>query len=246
MNTIRTANKEQKQSILLVEDDSEIAKILSEVLAENGFNSMWAASAEKMDAYLEDNTADLVILDVMLPGESGLSICRRLRATSLVPIIMLTARSEDVDRIIGLEIGADDYVTKPFNHRELLARIHALLRRSHISRPPNDPFHSAFRFEGWRVEPGQRQLFSPEGARVTLTSTEFDLLLAFCQNSRRILTREQLLELTHSGIAGPIGRSVDVHISRIRQKIEPDLRSPTFIKTVRLGGYVFTPSIEIL
>lgn len=246
MNTSKSASGAQKQSVLLVEDDGEIAQMLLEVLAENSFHSIWASSAEEMDALLDDNSVDLVILDVMLPGESGLSICRRLRAASTIPIIMLTARREDVDRIIGLEIGADDYVTKPFNHRELLARIHALLRRALVSKPPNDPFHSAFRFEGWRVEPGSRQLFSPEGARVTLTSTEFDLLLAFCQNSRRILTREQLLELTHSGIAGPIGRSVDVHISRIRQKIEPDLRAPTFIKTVRLGGYVFTPSIEIL
>ena len=239
-------SKEQKQSVLLVEDDREIARLLLETLSENGFHGNWASSSDEMDKILDDRPADLVILDVLLPGENGLSICRRLRAVSSVPIIILTARGEDVDRIIGLEIGADDYVTKPFNSRELVARVRALLRRSQISHPPSDPFNAAFLFEGWRVEPGQRQLFSPGGARVTLTSAEFDILLAFCQNSGRVLSREQLLELTHSGLAGPIGRSVDVHISRLRQKIEPDLRYPTMIKTVRLGGYVFTPVIEIL
>jgi two-component system OmpR family response regulator len=246
MNTSSPTIKDQKQSVLLVEDDGEIARFLLEALTENGFHSRWASSSQEMDKMMDDNPADVVILDIMLPGENGLSICRRLRAVSSVPIIILTARGEDIDRIIGLEIGADDYVTKPFNSRELIARIHALLRRSQISRPPNNPFSAALCFEGWRVEPGLRQLFSPEGARVTLTSAEFDLLLAFCQNSGRILSRERLLEMTHSGLAGPIGRSVDVHISRIRQKIEPDLRSPTMIKTVRLGGYMFTPTIEIV
>jgi two-component system OmpR family response regulator len=246
MDTSKSTIKGQKQSVLLVEDDREIARLLLETLTENSFRGSWASSSDEMDKMLNDHPADLVILDIMLPGESGLSICRRLRAVSSVPIIILTARREDVDRIIGLEIGADDYVTKPFNSLELIARIRALLRRSQISHPPNDPFSAAFRFLGWRVEPAQRQLFSPEGARVTLTSAEFDLLLAFCQNSGRVLTREQLLEMTHSGLAGPIGRSVDVHISRIRQKIEPDLRYPTVIKTVRLGGYIFTPAIEIV
>jgi two-component system OmpR family response regulator len=246
MNTRKPVTKEQKQSVLFVEDDREIGRLLLEVLTENGFHSNWASSSDEMDKMLNGHSPDLIVLDIMLPGESGLSICRRLRAVSSVPIIILTARGEDVDRIIGLEIGADDYVTKPFNSRELIARIRALLRRSQISHPLNDPFSAAFCFHGWRVEPAQRQLFSPEGARVTLTSAEFDLLLAFCQNSGRILTREQLLEMTHGGLAGPIGRSVDVHISRIRQKIEPDLRYPTVIKTVRLGGYIFTPAIEIV
>ena len=149
-----------------------------------------------------------------------------------------------VDRIIGLEIGADDYVTKPFNSRELLARIRALLRRT---RPPAaTPRPGPIGFNGWRLYPSERQLISPDGARITTTGAEFDLLLAFCQNPGRILTREQLLDLTHAGLAGPIERSIDVHVSRIRQKIEPDPRDPSLIKTVRLGGYVFTASVEAL
>ena len=157
---------------------------------------------------------------------------------------MLTALKEDVDRIVGLEIGADDYMTKPFNPRELVARIRALLRRAH-----SDPNLRAVRtqplcFAGWRINPAARELQSPDGVGVALTSAEFDVLVAFCRNPGKILSREQLLELTHGGLAGPIERSIDVHVSRIRQKIEPDPRDPSLIKTVRLGGYIFTPTVE--
>ena len=230
--------------ILLVEDDPEISRMLGEILAENGFGSATAASAAEMDRRLSDGDIDLVVLDVMLPGEDGFSICRRLRAVSALPIIMVTALATDVDRIQGLDIGADDYVTKPFNSRELVARIRALLRRARA--PTSIPFKRSrpFRFAEWIVDPTERQLYSFGGVRVTMTSAEFDLLLAFCQNPGRILSREQLLDLTHTGIAGPIQRSVDVHVSRVRQKIEPDPRDPTLIKTVRLGGYVFTPVVE--
>ncbi len=230
--------------ILLVEDDAEISRMLVETLSENGFIATSATSATEMDRQMERTDIDLIVLDVMLPGEDGISICRRLRAVSGVPIIMLTALGEDVDRILGLEIGADDYVTKPFNSRVFVARIRALLRRV---RSPGAALSSRlrrFRFAGWRVDPIERQLYSPEGVRVTTTSAELDLLLAFCQNPGRILSREQLLDLTHSGLAGPVERSIDVHVSRIRQKIEPDPRDPTLIKTVRLGGYIFTPNVE--
>ncbi len=216
--------------------------MLAEVLADSGFLACSAISGREMDRLLNDGDIALVLLDIMLPGEDGFSICRRLRAASSVPIIMLTALGEDVDRIIGLEIGADDYVTKPFNSRELVARIRALLRRAGTFGPAHRP--RSFRFADWRIDAAERQLYSPEGARVTTTSAEFDLLLAFCQNPSRILSREQLLDLTHGGLAGPVERSVDVHVSRIRQKIEPDPREPTLIKTVRLGGYIFTPSVE--
>lgn len=232
--------------ILLVEDDAEISRMLTEILAENGFVACSVISAAEMDQQLAQDDVDLIVLDVMLPGEDGFSICRRLRAGSSVPIIMLTALGEDVDRIFGLEIGADDYVTKPFNSQELVTRIRALLRRARFpSATPGRRLHR-FSFAGWRLDPTERQLHSPEGIRVTTTSAEFDLLLAFCQNPGRILSREQLLDLTHSGLAGPVERSVDVHVSRIRQKIELDPRDPTLIKTVRLSGYIFTPTVEIL
>jgi two-component system OmpR family response regulator len=231
--------------ILLVEDDTEISQMLEEVLSANGFAARAVTSSQDMDSLMERDHVDLVVLDVMLPGEDGFSICRRLRAASRIPIIMLTALGEPVDRIVGLEIGADDYVTKPFNSRELIARIRALLRRSRSAGAIADRAERPLGFVGWRIEPIERQLYSPEGVRVATTSAEFDLLLAFCRNPGHILSREQLLELTHGGLAGPTERSVDVHITRIRQKIEPDPRDPTLIKTVRLGGYIFTPAVEL-
>ena len=232
--------------ILLVEDDAAIARMLTETLGESGFAARSVSSAAQMDRVLDREDIDLILLDVLLPGEDGLSICRRLRAASAVPIIMLTALGEEPDRIAGLEIGADDYVTKPFSSKELVARIRALLRRARAAGGANIDSAAPLGFSGWRIFPARRQLFNPGGARVVTTSAEFDLLLAFCQNPGRVLSREQLLELTHGGLAGPIERSVDVHISRIRQKIEPDPRDPTLIKTVRLGGYIFTPGVEAL
>jgi two-component system OmpR family response regulator len=232
--------------ILIVEDDATIHLMLSETLRENGFSVSTATSGVEMDRALRREDVDLVVLDVMLPGEDGFSICGRLRATSNLPILMLTALGEDVDRIVGLEIGADDYVTKPFNSRELVARIRALLRRTRAFGAKAGRRLGPLRFAGWRIFPAERRLLSPEGVRVTTTSAEFDVLLALCQHSGEVLSREQLLELTHGGAAGPIERSIDVHISRIRQKIEPDPRDPTLIKTVRLGGYIFTPEVEAL
>jgi two-component system, OmpR family, response regulator len=232
--------------ILIVEDDEVIHRMLTETLNENGFVVTGAASAVEMDEALAREIVDLVVLDVMLPGEDGFSICGRLRASSNLPILMLTALGQDVDRIVGLEIGADDYVTKPFNSRELVARIRALLRRARHSGASAEKRLGPLRFAGWRIFPAQRRLLSPEGVQVSTTSAEFDMLLAFCQRAGEVLSRDQLLELTHTGAAGPVERSVDVHISRIRQKIEPNPRDPSFIKTVRLGGYIFTPEVEVL
>ena len=231
--------------VLVVEDDPVIAKMIEELLTENGLLVSAAASARDMDLLLAQESVDLILLDVMLPNEDGFSVCRRLRAGSSVPIIMVTALDEDVDRIVGLEIGADDYISKPFNSRELVARIRALMRRVDASALAHKDRQRLFRFAHWSLYPAERLLHNPDRVRVTMTSAEFDLLLAFCQNPGRVLSREQLLDLTHGGLAGPIERSVDVHVSRIRQKIEPDPRDPTFIKTVRLGGYVFTPHVEI-
>jgi two-component system OmpR family response regulator len=244
MTAIAPAPPSSLPHILLVEDDPEISRMLAELLAESGFAASSVATAARMNAVLQEGDVDLVILDIMLPDGDGLSICQRLRAASEIPIIMLTALKEDVDRIVGLEIGADDYVTKPFNSRELVARVRALLRRAKSGQGRRGDAMRPLGFAGWRLDPAARQLHNPDGVRVAMTSAEFDLLLAFCRNPGRVLSREQLLELTHGGLAGPVERSIDVHVSRVRQKIEADPRDPTLIKTVRLGGYIFTASME--
>ena len=242
MQTMSAGTPSPVRSILLVEDDAEISSMLSRVFSENNLVARCVSSGAEMEPILARETIDLVVLDVMLPGEDGFSICRRLRASSSIPIIMLTALGEDINRIVGLEIGADDYVAKPFNSRELVARIRALLRRSYAA-PPSSTRPRALRFSGWLIDPARRQLFNPEGVQVLMSSAEFDLLLAFCHNAGKVLSREQLLDLTHGGAAGPIERSIDVHVSRVRQKIEPAPHEPSMIKTVRLGGYIFTPNV---
>jgi two-component system OmpR family response regulator len=237
------AMSEAGARILLVEDDSTIQNMLADALRESGFSVGIAASAIEMDRAMSRDKVDLLLLDLMLPGEDGRSICTRLRAASSnLPIIMVTALGDDSDRIVGLEIGADDYVSKPFNTRELIARIRALLRRARASEGARAR-QAPLSFAGWRLHPTERKLTNPQGALVTTTSAEFDLLLAFCTHAGEVLSREQLLELTHGGVAGPVERSVDVHVSRIRQKIEPAPSDPTFIKTIRLGGYIFTPDV---
>ncbi len=231
--------------ILLVEDDAEIAEMLAALLRDQFFSTTIAASGVEMDRHLKEASFDLVLLDVMLPGEDGLSICRRLRAQSTTPIILVTSLGEDIDRIVGLEIGADDYVTKPFNSRELVARVKALLRRASYGERLAGKTQ-VLSFDGWQIDGLSRQLLAPDGTEVSLTSAEFDVLLAFCRHPRQILSRAELLALTHVGMAGPEERSIDVHISRVRQKIEPNHRDPVMIKTVRMGGYIFTPHVEVL
>ncbi|TDX82208.1 two-component system OmpR family response regulator [Neorhizobium sp. R1-B] len=229
--------------ILIVEDDREIANLLALTMQDNGMTPTVAEDGGAMKALLRNNPYDLIILDVMLPGEDGLSICRKVRAEKTIPIILLTALGEEVDRIVGLEVGADDYVTKPFSPREVVARVRSLLRRASYGFIKNSG-HQKLRFDGWQLDPMRRQLHDPSHARVALTTTELDLLLAFCRNPGRVITREELLSLTHSGLAGPIERSIDVHISRLRQKIEANPREPALLQTVRLGGYMFTAKVE--
>ena len=242
LKTLSPAEPARPAHVLLVEDDLEISRMLQGVLSESGFTVSGVTEAAGMDGVLARDKVDLVVLDIMLPGEDGLSICRRLRTASAIPIIMVTARGDAVDRIVGLEIGADDYLPKPFDSRELVARIRALLRRAQggtgggCTRP--------LRFAGWRIDPASRQLHDPDGLQVAMTSVEFDLLAALCRHPGQVLSRDQLIELTHSGLASPIQRSIDVHASRIRQKIEPDPDNPRYIKTVRLGGYMFTEPVE--
>ncbi len=229
--------------VLLVEDDHEISDLVSRFLRANHIRVSSVGDGSEMDRALKDNRVDLLVLDVMLPGEDGLSICRRLRANSNMPVVMLTAKSEDVDRVVGLEIGADDYVTKPFNPRELLARIRAVLRRG-TTEAAAIPMGSILEFDGWRLDPNIRQLNSPDGARVALTGAEFTLLLAFCERPRRVLSRDQLIDITQGRAPGPFDRSIDVLVSRLRQKMEKDPRDPVLIQTIRSGGYMFSPEVH--
>jgi two-component system OmpR family response regulator len=234
----------QSPHVLLVEDDREIRKLVSDFLRTNDVRVATSADGREMDRALKENRIDLVVLDVMLPGEDGLSICRRLRASSNLPVIMLTAKGEDIDRIVGLEIGADDYLTKPFNPRELLARIRAVLRRGAINTVVEARGGSILTFDGWRLDPNIRQLHDPDGARVALTGAEFDLLLVICERPRRVLSRDQLIDLTQGRSAAPFERSIDVLVSRLRQKMEKEPKEPTLIQTIRSGGYMFSPAVE--
>ncbi len=229
--------------ILIVEDDAEIARATQRFLSEAGYRVSHAPDGKAMDRRLREGRPDLILLDLMLPGEDGLAICRRLRTTSTVPIIMLTALGEEMDRVVGLELGADDYMAKPFSTRELLARIRAVLRRPARPTEQGQVADRVHEFAGWRVDPMMRQVRDPNGVRVMLTGAEFDLLVAFCERPRRVLTRDQLLDLTQGRAAGPFDRSIDTLVSRIRQKIEADPKDPALIVTVRLGGYMFTPEV---
>lgn len=233
--------------ILVVDDDTEIRSLVAQFLKKHGFRVESAGDGVAMMTLFEAGRFDLVVLDLMLPGEDGLSLCRRLRAQSDVPIIMLTAMGEPTDRIVGLEMGADDYLPKPFNPRELLARIRAVMRRTDgEGEKPRDPADRAetIIFEGWRLDQAKRELHSPDGVLVPLTAGEYDLLAVLVENPQRILNRDQLLDLTRGREAGPFDRSIDVQISRLRRKIEVDAKNPTVIKTVRGGGYVLSCEVN--
>jgi two-component system OmpR family response regulator len=231
--------------ILITDDDRQIRASLERFLVQNGFRVSAVENGAAMMAALETGRFDLIVLDIMMPGEDGLSLCRRLRAVNEVPVVLLTAVSSETDRIIGLEIGADDYVCKPFNPRELLARIRAVLRRtSSASGQGEAATPSYYEFEGWQLDAVRRTLRNPEGSLVELTAGEFDLLLAFVERPQHVLTRDQLLDLTRGRAATVIDRSIDVQVSRLRRKIEADPQLPVFIKTVRSGGYVFCAGVS--
>ena len=226
--------------ILVVDDDADIRGLLSNFLARNGYRVSVAPNGAAMMRTLSTVRIDLVVLDITMPGEDGLTLCRRLRASGTMPIIMLTARGGEADRIVGLEMGADDYLPKPFSTGELLARVRAVLRRSVMS-DPDAPAESrrVFEFAGWRLDMTRRQLHSPAKALVDLRATEFDLLVAFLERPQRVLTRDQLLDLARGRAASLFDRSIDVYVSRLRYRIEVDPREPDLIKTVRGEGYVF-------
>ena len=229
-------------SLLLVDDEPTLREPLAEYLSGQGFSVREADSAAAARSLLVAETPDLVLLDIMMPGEDGLSLCRHLVETRGLPVILLTAKGEAMDRIIGLEIGADDYVTKPFEPRELVARIRSVLRRA--DRQVDAPVEGAnYRFEGWTLEPLKRRLTDPEGTLVPISTAEFRMLRAFCDHPRRVLDRDQLLDMVQGREAHLFDRAVDNQISRLRRKIEADTKDPQFIQTVRGGGYRFAAEV---
>lgn len=230
-----------RQSILIVEDDRPTRELISRYLTEHAFAVDAVTNGREMDRYLAQNRVDLIVLDLMLPGEDGLSICRRLRAHSNLPILMLTAKSDEVDRVVGLEMGADDYLVKPFGPRELLARVRALLRRGAATPPLTR--ERRFSFGGFVIDLDARELVDHSNAPVALTAAEFDLLACFIQHPRRVLTREQILSWTRGRMADPFDRTVDMQISRLRRKLDAASPSTKLITTVRNGGYLFTAHV---
>ncbi len=236
---------ETAQHVLIVDDDRELRELLARFLERNRFRVSAVRDAREARRAWPHAHFHLVVLDLMLPGEGGLDLARWMRGQSDVPIIMLTAMGEETDRIIGLELGADDYVSKPFNPRELLARIRAVLRRAGEPVERREAIGArALCFSGWTLEPARRRLINPEGVEVPLTGGEYDLLLALVERANRVLTRDMLLDLLRGRQAGPFDRAIDVAISRLRRKLDDDGRRAQLIKTVRGGGYVLATTIE--
>lgn len=231
--------------ILVVDDQQEICDLVREYLTDEGFRVTTANDGAGMREAIARDSVDLVILDLVLRGEDGLQLARDLRSQSDVGIIMLTGRGETVDRIIGLEMGADDYLSKPFHLRELLARVRSVLRRG-ATRGAERAATSRerMRFAGWTLDLASRELLSPSGEDVRLTTGEFELLAAFVNHANQVLSRDRLLDLSRHREAGPFDRTIDVQVGRLRRKLEDDPKTPTMIKTVRGGGYIFTPAVE--
>ncbi len=232
--------------IAVVEDDPEIGPLVTGLLRREGFEAELCPTSEAFDRLRARRRIDLAVLDVMLPGEDGLSICRRLQAEGDVPVLMVTARGDDVDRIVGLEIGADDYLPKPFNPRELVARVRAILRRTRDRHrvPPMPTTEERWRFEGFVLDIARRTLADPGHAEIELTGGEFDLLAAFVRHPRRVLSRDQLLDWTRGRDAQPFDRAIDVQVGKLRRKLESHPAGEGLIKTVRGGGYCLAANVE--
>jgi two-component system, OmpR family, response regulator len=231
--------------ILIVDDHHEIRDLVSRVLSKEGFRVSTAADGRALRKAMASSRIDLILLDLMLPGEDGLSLCRALRAESNIPIIMLTAKGDEVDRVIGLEMGADDYLPKPFGSRELIARIKAVLRRSrdNVSVAP-DRSRKQYHFDRWALDTATREVIRDDGVTVPLSTGEYDLLIALVERPQRVLSRDQLLDLTRGRSAAGLDRSIDTQVSRLRKKLELDPGNPKVIKTVWGGGYMFTPTVR--
>lgn len=232
------------QTILIVEDDPSLRVLLGRRLQENGFKAMTAQSAPEMWRIFKEHQIDLILLDIMLPGTSGLDICRKVRQESEVPIIMLSARTEETDRVLGLELGADDYVPKPFSTKELIARIRAVLRRGAADWAQAREQQNVIRFNGWTLDQRRHELTAPNGAWVELSGAEYALLIVLLDNAQRVIGRERLLELSRSRLGESSDRSVDVLVSRLRRKLSQDEESKSLIRTIRGFGYMLTAEVE--
>ncbi len=242
-NSSNQKNSLFNKKILVVDDDSQIRELMVEFLAQQGVEVATAAQGDEMMALLQHNTFDLIILDVLLPKEDGFHLCKKLRSQNIkIPVIMLTALDEDMEKIKGLNVGADDYLTKPFNLQELLARINAILRRSMSFKPENTADN--LYFENWVLNKIKRQLLTLEGMEIPLTDGEYRLLEVLLENPREILQRELLLARVENRQSDPFDRSIDMRISRLRQKLGDDPKSPLLIKTVRGGGYILTCDVD--
>ena len=235
---------EDRPDILLVDDEASLREPLAEYLIRQGFGVTQAASAAEARSRLREATPDLVLLDIMMPGEDGLSLCRHLVETRAIPTIFLTARGEATDRIVGLEIGADDYVVKPFEPRELVARIRSVLRRAARAGPAPVAQNEILEFDGWKLDPLKRRLTDPEGALVAISSVEFRLLMAFLEHPRQVLDRDRLLDMVQGREAHLFDRAVDNQVSRLRRKVETDSKSPQLIQTVWGGGYMLAADVR--
>ncbi|MBI2800059.1 MAG: response regulator [Gammaproteobacteria bacterium] len=232
--------------ILIVDDDREIRSLLAEYLESNGLRTLSAADGASMRKTLITARPDLIVLDLNLPGDDGLALCRELRANSRLPVIMLTARSAPIDRIVGLEMGADDYLAKPFEPRELLARIRSVLRRTEAL-PPNlvPPTARVYRFAEWTLDLAARHLVDRAGVVISLSSAEFRLLKLFVEHPHRPLSRDQIIALIRGRESDPFDRSIDLQVSRLRQKLGDDARAPQLIKTVRNEGYLLAVPVQV-
>ena len=236
---------DRQDCILIVDDDPEIRRLLVDYMARNGLAALAARDGREMWQSLERNSVDLIVLDLMLPDSDGLTLCRDLRARSTLPVLMLTARGEETDRIIGIEMGADDYLVKPFNPRELLARIKSILRRTRALPPNLHPEAARYLcFAGWSLDTAARLLTSPDGVATPLSGGEFRLLRILLEHPNRVLNRDQLTELTQGREAEAYDRAIDVQVSRLRQRLRDDSREPRLIKTVRGEGYVLACTVE--
>ena len=237
---------DESRHILVVDDDKELRGLLSRFLTGNGFRVSVAQDAAAMTQTMSAARIDLIILDIMMPGEDGLSVCRRLRANGTIPIIMLTAKGSEFDRVAGLEIGADDYLAKPFSIHELLARVRAVLRRAAMPIPGSPAgARRVFEFAGWRLDVSRRELRSPANALVDLRAAEFDVLLALVEHPQRVLTRDQLLDLARGRASDAFDRTIDLYISRLRRRLEADPKEPALIKTMRSEGYILTADVTL-
>lgn len=236
--------KQESPHILVVDDHGEIRDLLKRFLEQHGFRVSVARDGREMKRLLEEREMDLIVLDLMMPGEDGLTLCRELRVKSSIPVIMLTAMGEETDRIIGLEMGADDYLAKPFNPRELLARIKAVMRRTHAEPERSTDLPAELRFDRWRLDLNRRELVDEAGVAHSLSTAEFDLLKVFIERPQRVLSRDQLLDLARGREAQAFDRAIDTLVSRLRRKLERDPKNPELIKTIWGGGYLFAAEVQ--